>query len=107
MAQSTLIKRGQAWGCSNVTISRRHICLPHDGTWMAHLPPMLAFQACLLLTSTYPRSPSCWYVYLHDGPSWPSSRSWQLGPSELMSVWMCTAVARMHNYDDECVGCVQ
>src|SRR5882724_9995288 len=46
MAQSTLIKRGQAQGCSNATISRRHVCLPHDGAWMAHLPPMLALLHC-------------------------------------------------------------
>src|SRR5882724_2514851 len=42
-------------------------------------------EACLLLTLTYLRSPSCGHVCLHDGPSWPSIRAWQLGPFELMS----------------------
>src|SRR5467141_2239074 len=38
--------KGQARGSSNVTNSRRHICLPHDGTWMAHLPHKLALLPC-------------------------------------------------------------
>jgi len=43
-------------------------------------------EAGLLPTSTYPRSPSCWHVCLHDGPSWPSSGSWQLGPFDSMNM---------------------
>src|SRR5882724_6321047 len=33
MAQSTLIKRGWAQGCSSAHIRRKHICLPYDGEW--------------------------------------------------------------------------
>src|SRR5882724_10331487 len=60
-----------------------------DGTSATHasIAVLSRPEARLLPTSTYPRSPSCWYVYLHDGPSRPSSRAWQLGPSEPMSVW--------------------
>src|SRR5882724_8139801 len=33
MSEPTLIKRGQARGCSSADICRRHICLPHDAVW--------------------------------------------------------------------------
>src|SRR5882724_11555449 len=60
-----------------------------DGTSATHasIAVLSRPEAHLLPTSTYPRSASCWYAYLHDGPSQPSSRSWQLGPSKLMSAW--------------------
>src|SRR5882724_4687198 len=53
-----------------------------DGTSATHASTatLSRQEACLLPTSTYPRSPSCWHVCLHDGASWASSGSWQLGP---------------------------
>src|SRR5882724_42768 len=93
-----------------------------DGTSATHASTatLSRQEACLLPTLTYPRSPSCWHVCLHDGPSWPSSRSWQLVPFDSMTCvrdvhgshwdvlrWQVlgkhTAVAGMH-YDDECKG---
>src|SRR5882724_6898035 len=69
-----------------------------DGTSATHASTatLSRKEAGLLPTSTYPRSPSCWHVCLHDGPSWPSSGSWQLGPFDLM---MCVRDAHSGLWD--------
>src|SRR5882724_8411949 len=113
MAQSTLIKRGQVWGCSNATISRRHVCLPHDGAWMAHLPPMLALLHCqgqkhvcfrLRHTRGAHRVGTSTSMMGHPGLP-PDLGSWDHPNQRVRG--MCTMVARTHNDDDKCVGCVR
>src|SRR5882724_92040 len=65
-----------------------------EGTSASHMMPYGATQAtttssrqeaCVLPTPTFLRSPSHWHVCRHNGPSWPSPGSWQLGRFDLIS----------------------
>ena len=80
MSKSTLIKRGQAQGCGSADIHRRHVYLPHDAIWSHpshhHIVKVRSTSAS---HPDIPKEPIAWHVCPHDGPSWPSSGSWQLG----------------------------
>jgi len=75
--------------------SRRHVCLPHVDSWMAHLPPILAPLHCqgkkhvCFPPQTCLRCPSCWHICPQDGSSQPCSRSWWQGPFKSNSCVRC------------------